>query len=87
MILYGDGSCGFSLMEFDTFTRHNFSVIALIGNDACWSQIAREQISSFHCSVAVGLEVSQFIISYILLESLCYIFAKVFSYHFCRQKF
>uniref|UniRef100_A0A915PZY1 2-hydroxyacyl-CoA lyase 2 n=1 Tax=Setaria digitata TaxID=48799 RepID=A0A915PZY1_9BILA len=55
VILYGDGSCGFSLMEFDTFSRHKFSVIALIGNDACWSQIAREQIAVFQSSVAVDL--------------------------------
>ncbi|KAK6111335.1 Thiamine pyrophosphate enzyme N-terminal TPP binding domain family protein [Brugia pahangi] len=56
VILYGDGSCGFSLMEFDTFSRHGLSVVALIGNDACWSQIAREQVVTFHSSVAVDLE-------------------------------
>lgn len=43
-ILYGDGSVGYSLAEFDTFARHGVPVIAVVGNDACWSQIAREQV-------------------------------------------
>jgi acetolactate synthase-1/2/3 large subunit len=43
-ILYGDGSVAFSLAEFDTFVRHGIPVIALVGNDACWTQIARGQI-------------------------------------------
>ncbi|VDP18018.1 unnamed protein product [Onchocerca flexuosa] len=43
-------------MEFDTFSRHKLSVVALIGNDACWSQIAREQVATFKSSVAVGLK-------------------------------
>jgi acetolactate synthase-like protein len=24
-IIYGDGSCGYSIIEIDTFTRHNVS--------------------------------------------------------------
>jgi len=43
-IVYGDGSLGYSVAEVDTFTRHKTPVIALVGNDACWSQIARDQI-------------------------------------------
>ncbi len=43
-IIYGDGSVGFSAMEFDTFVRHRTPIIAIVGNDACWSQIAREQV-------------------------------------------
>ena len=42
-IIYGDGSAGYSLSEFDTFVRHNVPVVALVGNDASWAQIAREQ--------------------------------------------
>lgn len=42
-ILYGDGSAAFSLMEYDTFARHKAGVMAVIGNDACWSQIERDQ--------------------------------------------
>ena len=44
-ILYGDGSVAYSLMEFDTFVRHRVPVIALVGNDASWAQIARDQIA------------------------------------------
>ncbi len=44
-ILYGDGSVAYSLMEFDTFVRHGIPVIALVGNDASWAQIARDQIA------------------------------------------
>lgn len=43
-ILYGDGSAAFSLAEFDTFVRHEIPVIAVVGTDGSWSQIAREQV-------------------------------------------
>ena len=43
-ILYGDGSVAYSLAEFDPFVRHGLPVIAVVGNDAGWTQIAREQI-------------------------------------------
>jgi acetolactate synthase-1/2/3 large subunit len=42
-LLYGDGSAGYSLAEVDSFVRHGVPVIAVIGNDAGWTQIAREQ--------------------------------------------
>ena len=54
-IIYGDGSVGYSLAEFDTFTRHNVPVIALVGNDAGWTQIAREQVVFFNDPVATEL--------------------------------
>jgi acetolactate synthase-1/2/3 large subunit len=43
-ILYGDGSAAYSLAEFDTFVRHGLPIYALVGNDASWGQIAREQV-------------------------------------------
>ena len=43
-VLFGDGSVGYALAEFDTFVRHNIPVIAVVGNDAGWTQIAREQV-------------------------------------------
>lgn len=55
-ILYGDGSLGFSIMEFDTFVRHKTPVIALVGNDACWSQISREQVPMLGSNVACDLD-------------------------------
>lgn len=42
-ILWGDGSSAYSLSEFDTFVRHGLAPIAVIGTDALWSQIARDQ--------------------------------------------
>lgn len=43
-VLYGDGSAGYSIAEFDTFVRHGLPVIAVVGNDASWAQIARDQV-------------------------------------------
>jgi acetolactate synthase-1/2/3 large subunit len=43
-IVWGDGACGYGLSEFDTFVRHGIPVIAVVGNDAGWTQIAREQV-------------------------------------------
>lgn len=59
-IIYGDGSAGYSLMEYDTFVRHNIPVISLIGNDACWSQIARDQIDFLKSDCAVVLDYSNY---------------------------
>lgn len=42
-ILWGDGSSAYSLAEFDTFVRHGLAPIAVIGTDALWAQIARDQ--------------------------------------------
>ncbi len=59
-IVYGDGSAGYSLMEYDTFTRHGIPVISIIGNDACWSQIARDQIEILESDCAVMLNFSEY---------------------------
>uniref|UniRef100_A0A7N6B1Y5 2-hydroxyacyl-CoA lyase 2 n=1 Tax=Anabas testudineus TaxID=64144 RepID=A0A7N6B1Y5_ANATE len=53
--VYGDGSLGYTVAEFDTFTRHKTPVIAVVGNDACWSQISREQVPILGSNVACGL--------------------------------
>ena len=54
-ILYGDGACGYSLVEFDTFVRHGIPVIAVVGNDAGWTQIAREQVKMLKDDVGTVL--------------------------------
>lgn len=54
-ILYGDGSVGYSLAEYDTFVRHGVPVIGVVGNDGGWSQIAREQVELFHDPVGTAL--------------------------------
>lgn len=54
-IIFGDGACGYGLVEFDTLVRHGIPVIALVGNDAGWTQIAREQVKMLHDDVATVL--------------------------------
>ena len=54
-ILYGDGSVAYSLAEFDTYARHGIPVLAVVGNDAAWMQIAREQIEILKDDVGVVL--------------------------------
>jgi thiamine pyrophosphate-dependent acetolactate synthase large subunit-like protein len=54
-IVYGDGACGYGLAEFDSFVRHGIPVIAVVGNDAGWTQIAREQVKLLHDDVATVL--------------------------------
>lgn len=43
-LLWGDGSSAYTLAEFDSYVRHGVAPIAVIGNDASWMQIAREQV-------------------------------------------
>jgi len=58
--LFGDGALGYSLTEFDTFVRHGLPVIALVGNDAGWMQIAREQVEIFGDDVGCPLRASDY---------------------------
>jgi thiamine pyrophosphate-dependent acetolactate synthase large subunit-like protein len=54
-IVFGDGACGYGLTEFDSFVRHRIPVIAIVGNDAGWTQIAREQVKMLKDDVATVL--------------------------------
>lgn len=54
-VIYGDGSCAYSLAEFDTYVRHGMAPIALIGTDASWRQIARDQVSLLGSDVGTTL--------------------------------
>lgn len=54
-LIYGDGSSAYSLAEFDTYVRHGLAPIAVIGTDASWAQIAREQVEIFGDDCATGL--------------------------------
>jgi acetolactate synthase-1/2/3 large subunit len=55
-LLWGDGSAAFSLAEIDTCARHGLAPIAVVGNDAGWTQIAREQVEIL--GDAVGTELA-----------------------------
>ena len=59
-LIYGDGAAGFILQEFDTFVRHKVPVIAVVGNDAGWTQIARDQVAIFGDDVASVLRRSDY---------------------------
>ena len=54
-IVFGDGAVGYGLTEFDTFVRHGVRAVAVVGNDASWSQIAREQVDLLHDDVGTVL--------------------------------
>jgi acetolactate synthase-1/2/3 large subunit len=43
-VIWGDGAAAYSLAELDTCVRHRVPIIAVVGNDASWAQIAREQV-------------------------------------------
>ncbi len=58
--LFGDGALGYSLMEFDTFVRHGIPLVAVVGNDACWTQIAREQVDVLKDDVGCALRPSDY---------------------------
>ncbi len=59
-ILFGDGSVGYALAEFDTFVRHKIPVVAIVGNDASWAQIAREQVKMLDDDVGTVLARSDY---------------------------
>ncbi|MBX2797699.1 MAG: thiamine pyrophosphate-binding protein [Myxococcales bacterium] len=54
-LLWGDGAAGFSIMELDTFARHGLPVISVVGNDAGWTQILRDQEPVLGSAVACQL--------------------------------
>jgi acetolactate synthase-1/2/3 large subunit len=59
-IVYGDGSVGYSLAEADTLARHGIGVVALIGNDGGWTQIAREQVEVLKDDVGTVLSAADY---------------------------
>jgi acetolactate synthase I/II/III large subunit len=57
VLLYGDGSFGLHAMEFEAMTRQKIPVLAIVGNDAAWTQIRRGQVEMYGeaRAVATGL--------------------------------
>ena len=54
-VIYGDGSCAYSLSEFDTFVRHGMAPIAVVGTDAGWGQVGRDQVALLGSDVGTTL--------------------------------
>ncbi|MDH5288250.1 MAG: thiamine pyrophosphate-binding protein [Betaproteobacteria bacterium] len=59
-LVWGDGASGYGLAEFDTFVRHGVPVIGVVGNDAAWTQIAREQVKMLGDDVGTVLARSDY---------------------------
>jgi acetolactate synthase-1/2/3 large subunit len=59
-VLWGDGALGYGITEYDTFVRHGLPVIGVVGNDAGWTQIAREQVKLLGDDVATVLARSDY---------------------------
>jgi acetolactate synthase-like protein len=59
-LLWGDGSSAYSLAELDTCVRHGLAPIAVIGNDASWAQIAREQVEVLGTALGTELRRSDY---------------------------
>jgi acetolactate synthase I/II/III large subunit len=62
VLIYGDGSFGLHAMEFEAMARQGIPVIAIIGNDAGWTQIRRGQVEMYgeKRAVATALEYSRY---------------------------
>ena len=53
--IFGDGAFGWSALEIDSCARQGIGFVAVIGNDACWSQIVRDQEVILESRVACDL--------------------------------
>ena len=62
VILFGDGAFGLSVGEFEALARHGLNVVAVIGNDAGWTQVrrAQEQLFGEDRAVATKLDHSRY---------------------------
>lgn len=59
-LIYGDGSSAYSLAEFDTCVRHGLAPIAVIGSDASWGQIARDQVDILGTALGTELRLTEY---------------------------
>jgi acetolactate synthase-1/2/3 large subunit len=62
VLVYGDGSFGLHAMEFEAMARQKIPVVAVIGNDAGWTQIRRGQVEMYGepRAVATGLDYTRY---------------------------
>lgn len=62
VLVYGDGSFGLHGLEFEAMVRQNIPVVAVIGNDAGWTQIRRGQVEMYGTerAVATALEYTRY---------------------------
>jgi len=62
VIVYGDGSFGLHGLEFEAMARQKIPVVAVIGNDAGWTQIRRGQVEIYGeaRAIATGLDYTRY---------------------------
>jgi len=62
VLVYGDGSFGLHGLEFEAMARQDIPVIAVIGNDAGWTQIRRGQVELYgkEREVATALDYTRY---------------------------
>jgi len=62
VLVYGDGSFGLNAMEFEAMARQKLPVVAVIGNDAAWTQIRRGQLDLYgkERAVATSLDYTRY---------------------------
>ncbi|WP_460039448.1 thiamine pyrophosphate-binding protein [Thermaerobacter litoralis] len=62
VVLLGDGAAGLDLLEFEAAVRQDLPFVAVVGNDAAWTQIRRLQVQLFGTdrAVATGLSYARY---------------------------
>jgi acetolactate synthase-1/2/3 large subunit len=62
VLVYGDGSFGLHGLEFEAMARQNIPVVAVIGNDAGWTQIRRGQVDLYgeERAIATSLDYTRY---------------------------
>ena len=48
------------MLKYAAFNRHNLPILSVIGNDACWSQIKRDQVKILKSDIACNLDYSNY---------------------------
>jgi acetolactate synthase-like protein len=59
-LFWGDGAAGYSISEVDTFARLGLSAIAVVGNDAMWGQIERDQTNWLGSAASCELNYTEY---------------------------
>ncbi|EKP95775.1 thiamine pyrophosphate-binding protein [Thermaerobacter subterraneus] len=58
VVLLGDGAAGLDLLEYEAAVRLDLPFVAVVGNDAAWTQIRRLQVQLFGTDRAVATQLS-----------------------------
>ena len=58
LLLLGDGAAGLDLMEFEAAVRQAIPLVAVVGNDASWTQVRRLQVQFYGEERAVATSLS-----------------------------